>query len=71
MITSCRMKALHSLKVNKTVLTVVPLTKQSDDREYWHAQSPYGRLEAVETLRQLNYGIRQSTARLQRVLEVA
>lgn len=47
------------------------LTDQSDDKACWHAKSPYKRLQAVEALRQLNYGRHQSTARLQRVLEVA
>lgn len=65
------MSAADSLKLNKAALTVVSLADQSDDREYWHAKSPYERLQAVETLRQLNYGYRQSTTRLQRVLEVA
>jgi len=64
------MNALDSLKLNKTALTVASLADQSDDKQYWHSKSPYERLQAVETLRQLNYGYRQSTARLQRVLEV-
>ncbi len=64
-------KSLDSLKVDKIAISVTPLSAVSDDRAYWHATSPYERLLAVETLRQLNYGYRQSTARLQRVLEVA
>jgi hypothetical protein len=65
------MSALSSLKLDKTALTVAALFAQSDDAAYWHAQSPYVRLQAVDTLRQLNYGHRQSTARLQKVLEAA
>ena len=65
------MDVRDSLKLNKTVLTVTSLMDQSDDKEYWHAKAPWQRLQAVETLRQLNYGYDQSTARLQRVLEVA
>lgn len=64
------MRPLDSLKVDKTVLSVAPLTDRSDDKRYWHAQSPEARLQAAETLRQLNYGHSQSTARLQRVFEV-
>jgi hypothetical protein len=62
---------MNVLKVDKTVLTVGRLTDPPDDKAYWHSQSPYARLQAVEILRQLNYGHHQSTARLQRVLEVA
>lgn len=65
------MNALDSLKLDKKILTVATLTDPSDDRSYWHARSPYERLQAVESLRQLNYGRHQSTARLQRLLEIA
>jgi hypothetical protein len=64
------MGPITPLKLDKASFIVSPLTAQSDDREYWHAQSPEARLQAVETLRQLNYSHRQSTARLQRVLEI-
>ncbi|MBI2000203.1 MAG: hypothetical protein HYT85_09565 [candidate division NC10 bacterium] len=61
---------MDRLKLDKTTLTVASLTDQPDDKAYWHARSPYDRVRAVEVLRQLNYGHSQSTARLQRVLEV-
>ena len=64
------MSAVASLKVDKTALTVASLSDQSDEKVYWLAQSPYERLRAVEILRQINYGYYQSTARLQRVLEI-
>ena len=64
------MDELGALKIDKTNFSITSLSTPSDDKEYWLAQSPYERLRAVETLRTLNYGIRQSTARLQRVLEV-
>src|SRR3989338_6828645 len=64
------MDALHSVRVEKTAIIVSPLSDPSDDREYWLSRSPYERLQAVESLRQLNYGHGQSTARLQRVLEI-
>jgi hypothetical protein len=38
---------------------------------YWLLQTPYQRLKAVETLRQINYGYHKSSARLQRILEIA
>jgi hypothetical protein len=58
------------LKMQKTTLTVTSLLAPSDDPVYWHAKSPWERLQAVEILRQLNYGHSQSTARLQRVFVV-
>jgi len=64
------MEELGAIKIDKTSFSITPLSAPSDDKGYWIAQSPYERLRAVETLRQLNYGVRQSTARLQRVFEV-
>jgi hypothetical protein len=64
------MDELGALKIDKKNLSINSLSAPSDDKEYWLAQSPYERLRAVETLRKVNYGVRQSTARLQRVLEV-
>jgi hypothetical protein len=58
-------------RLDKTVLTIAHLSDPSDLKAYWHMKSPSERLQALEALRQLNYGQRQSTARLQRVLEVA
>ncbi len=45
-----------------------------DDRDeitYWHSRTPEERLEAVELLRQINYGEAALTGRVQRVLEIA
>ena len=64
------MDELDALKIDKTNFSTASLSAPSDDKGYWLAQSPYERLRAVETLRKLNYGLGQSTARLQRVLEV-
>ena len=64
------MDELDALKIDKTNFSTASLSAPSDDKGYWLDQSPYERLRAVETLRKLNYGLGQSTARLQRVLEV-
>ena len=64
------MDKLGALKIDKTNFSITPLSVPSGDKEYWLAQSPYERLQAVETLRTLNYGLGQSSARLQRVLEI-
>lgn len=64
------MKTLINVKVDRSALTVSGLRDTHGERSYWHARTPFERLQAVETLRQLNYGYDQSTARLQRVLEI-
>ncbi len=64
------MNKLNSLKIDKTIFTITSLTEPSGDKEYWLSKSPYERLQALEILRQLNYGYNQSTSRLQRVLEI-
>ncbi len=61
---------LSSLKVDRTVFTVTPLTDVSDEKAYWLSRTPYERLRHIELLRRINYGHR-ATARLQRVLEFA
>lgn len=65
------MKVLDNIKIDKTSLFVSGLHEHSDDRSYWHSKKLYERLQAVEMMRQINYGYDQSTARLQRVFEVA
>jgi hypothetical protein len=65
------MKAVSSLKIDKSFVSVSRLTDIPDDKTYWLSKTPYERLQAVDTLRRLNYGERQSTTRLQRVFEIA
>ena len=57
--------------MDKSVLSVIALSDESDEKEYWQAKTPQERLEAVELMRQINYGYEPTTTRLQRVLEVA
>ena len=59
---------LPSLKVDRTVFAIASLTDESDEKAYWHSQTPYVRLQHMELLRQINYGP-SATTRLQRVLE--
>lgn len=65
------MKSIDSFKIDKSVLSVISLSEESDEREYWHSKTPYERLESVELMRQINYGYDPTTTRLQRILEVA
>ena len=65
------MKSIDSFKIDKSALSVISFSEESEEREYWHSKTPYERLEAVELMRQINYGYDPATTRLQRVLEVA
>ena len=64
------MKAIDTFKMDKGVLSIVSLAEESDEKKYWHSKTPYERLEAVELMRQINYGYDPATSRVQRVLEV-
>ena len=58
-------------RMNKTVISVVSLDEaDNDEMEYWLSKTPYERLDALETLRQIFYGYDPTTTRLQRVLEI-
>ena len=59
-------------KIDKTAFSVVSLEEADDDElTYWLSRTPYERLDALETLRQIFYGYNPITTRLQRVFEVA
>src|SRR5205814_10247 len=60
----------QALRMDKTAFSVVPLGDESSDREYWWAQDPLDRLEALEWMRQVVYGYDPISDRIQRVLEV-
>lgn len=65
------MNAIAEIRMDKTAFSVVSLTDEADEKEYWQTQTPQERLATVELLRQLNYGYDPATARLQRVLTIA
>jgi hypothetical protein len=58
------------LKVDRAAIKVT-LLKESDEKEFWQSRSPAERLTALELLRQIAYGYRPNSVRLQRVLEIA
>jgi hypothetical protein len=62
---------VDSFKIDKTAFLVKSLFDESDDRAYWMSKTPDERIEAIELMRQINYGYNPITARLQRVLEFA
>jgi hypothetical protein len=58
-------------RLDRTAFSVVSLEEaDKDEMEYWLSKTPYERLDALETLRQIFYGYDPTTARLQRVLEI-
>ena len=65
------MNAVDTFRMDKSVLSVTSLFDESDEKAYWLSKTPHERLEAVELMRQINYGYNPITSRLQRVLEVA
>ena len=64
------MKTITTPKLDRTAFSVASLTDPNDEKEYWLKKSPYDRLAAVETIRQIIYGYDPITTRLQRLFEV-
>jgi len=58
-------------RLDKTHFSVVSLDDPPDDWKYWLSQPLEERLRFVEYLRQMNFGYERTSARLQRILEVA
>jgi len=59
---------LIDIKLDKKMLSVISLSDQSSDKDYWLSKTPIDRIRHIEILRRINYG-NSATARLQRVLE--
>ncbi|MGA2112230.1 MAG: hypothetical protein ABSG98_08795 [Anaerolineales bacterium] len=57
--------------LDRSVFSVVSLHDRSDDLEFWLVRSHEDRLGAIEVSRRMVYGYDWSSARLQRVLEIA
>ena len=58
-------------RMDKTAFSIVSLEEaDNDEMDYWLSKTPYERLDALETLRQIFYGYDPTTIRLQRVLEI-
>jgi hypothetical protein len=59
-------------RLDKTVFSVVTLEEADNDEvKFWLSKTPYERLDALETLRQIFYGYDTTTTRLQRLFEIA
>lgn len=62
-------RELPEIRLDKTKIAVVPIGDDSDEIEYWRKASVKERLQHIERLRRINYGVR-ATSRLQRVIRV-
>ena len=64
--------AINSLpKIDKTAFSVSTLEQNDEDEKaYWFSKTPYERLDAVETMRQIIYGYDPATMRIEKVLEI-
>ncbi|RKY24375.1 MAG: hypothetical protein DRP83_07810 [Planctomycetota bacterium] len=56
--------------LDKNAFSIGSLHGESDEKSFWKSQSPAQRLEALELMRQINYGYASTTARLQRFFEI-
>ncbi len=64
-------ESINIYRIDKKSFSVLSLSDESDDKAYWLSKTPHERLMATELMRQINYGYDPTTARLQRVLEIA
>ena len=60
---------IPKLRLDKTKIRVVLDFDDSEEIEYWRNSSVIERLQHIERLRRINYGLR-ATERLQRVIRV-
>ena len=65
------MNAVNSARVDRSAYEVASLDEDRSEKAHWASKSPQERMEALELLRQINYGYDPATTRLQRVFEVA
>ena len=61
---------MKEMKIDRTAFSVSSLDQPNQDIAYWRSLTPDQRLEAMEIMRQINYGYDPTTERIQRILEV-
>lgn len=52
----------NSMKMDKTAFSVSSLKDGATEKEFWLSKTPLERLQALEILRQINYGYDPATA---------
>lgn len=61
---------LSHIKMDKPAFSVTTLSEKTNDKEYWQSKTPQERMQALEIMRQINYGYDPTTARMEKVLEI-
>ena len=56
------MCTVNSMKMDKTAFSVSSLKDGATEKEFWLSKTPLERLQALEILRQINYGYDPATA---------
>jgi hypothetical protein len=62
---------LDNIRMDRTAVHVYELGKEPKEWKYWLTKPPEERWAAMELLRIMNYGYDLTSARLQRLLNVA
>ena len=62
-------KDIPEVRLDRRTITVKSAFDDSEEIEHWQAASLRERLQHIERLRRINYGVR-ATSRLQRVIRV-
>ena len=61
-------------KLDRQAIEISSLSDEASDlikdREYWMAQPPVARFNAVELMRQINYGVEATSGRMQKIIEI-
>ena len=60
---------IPELRLDRTKISVKHDFNDAGEIEYWRSVSPAERLQHIERLRRINYGVR-ATERLQRVIRI-
>jgi hypothetical protein len=63
---------MENIKIDKSVFSVVSSHDEcdEDDKKFWHSKTPLERLEALEIMREINYGKHETFKRLSRIFEI-
>lgn len=64
------MESIHDIKIDTSVYSIADDFNPADEKEYWLSRTPEERLNAVELMRQINYGT-SYPRHIQRFFEIA
>jgi hypothetical protein len=61
---------LDTYRIDRSSVVVKELAEPTNDWLFWQSRPPEERLQALELMRQMNYGVDSTTGRIQRILKV-